>query len=484
MARIVVDPVTRIEGHLKLEVEVDGGVVVDAWTSGTLWRGLELIMQGRDPRDSEQIMQRICGVCPTAHATAGILALDDAFGIEPPPNGRIIRNLILSSNLIQSNILHFFHLAALDYVKGPDIAPFKPRYEADYRLPDDVNAEAVNTYLEALTIRRKAQEMLAIWGGKMPHVQAIVPGGVSEVPDTSKIYRFINLLKEMQAFIDNKYIPTVKAVAGAYADWFAIGVGCRNMLSYGGYPQEEGMNHLNKEKYFKSGTYIRGRFGEVDANMITEEVTYSWYKDDTNGTTPDVAVISPDVDKKGAYSWMKSPRYNGEAMEVGPLARQWIMKDPDVAALGDKAFSVMGRHFARAIETAKMAKEMEKWVLQLEPGKPVCTPHKLPDKEVVGMGLCEGSRGALGHWHRISSDGRTMVYNAVVPTTWNAGPRTGSGASAVRGPMEQAIIGTRVADPNNPVELVRIVRSFDPCLGCAIHVMTPDKKTISQFAIN
>ena len=316
MARIVVDPVTRIEGHLKLEVEVEGGVVVDAWTSGTLWRGLELIMQGRDPRDSEQIMQRICGVCPTAHATAGILALDDAFGIEPPPNGRIIRNLILSSNLIQSNILHFFHLAALDYVKGPDIAPFKPRYEADYRLPDDVNAEAVNTYLEALTIRRKAQEMLAIWGGKMPHVQAIVPGGVSEVPDTSKIYRFINLLKEMQAFIDNKYVPTVKAVAGAYADWFAIGVGCKNMLSFGGYPQEEGMNHLNKEKYFKSGTYVRGRFGEVDANMITEEVTYSWYKDDTHGTTPDVAVITPDADKKGAYSWMKSPRYNGEAMEV------------------------------------------------------------------------------------------------------------------------------------------------------------------------
>ncbi|MDD4172403.1 MAG: nickel-dependent hydrogenase large subunit, partial [Syntrophomonas sp.] len=286
MAKIIVDPVTRIEGHLKLEVEVEGGVVVDAWTAGTLWRGLELIMQGRDPRDSEQIMQRICGVCPTAHATAGILALDDAFGIEPPPNGRIIRNLILGSNWIQSHILHFFHLAALDYVKGPDIAPFKPRYEADYRLPADINAQAVNTYLEALTIRRKAQEMLAIWGGKMPHVQAIVPGGVSEVPDTSKIYRFLNLLEEIQAFIDTKYVPTVKAVAGVYSDWLSIGAGCKNMLAYGGFPLEEGTDHMKKNKLFPAGTFIQGQYGALDPQQITEEVTYSWYKDDTHGTTP------------------------------------------------------------------------------------------------------------------------------------------------------------------------------------------------------
>jgi len=484
MARIVVDPVTRVEGHLKLEVEIEGGVVVDAWTGGTLWRGIELIMQGRDPRDAEQIMQRICGVCPTAHATSGILALDDAMGIEPPPNGRIIRNLILGSNLIQSHILHFFHLAALDYVKGPDIAPFKPRYEADYRLPADVNAQAVDIYLEALTIRRKAQEMLAIWGGRMPHVQAIVPGGVSEVPDTSKIYKFLNYLQEMQEFIENKYIPTVKAVADVYSDWLSIGTGCQNLLVYGGYPLEAGLDHVKKKKFWESGVYIRGQYKELDISKITEEVTYAWYKDDTNGTTPDVAVVSPDADKKDAYSWIKSPRYNGEAMEVGPLARQWVLKNPEVVALGDKSFSVMGRHFARAIETSHLAAAMKEWVLQLEPGQPVCVPHELPKKEVVGVGLCEGSRGALGHWHRISSGGRTMVYNAVVPTTWNSGPRTGSGAATVRGPMEQAIIGTKVADPNNPVELVRIIRSMDPCYGCAIHIMTPDKKTMNQFAIN
>ncbi|HWP95673.1 MAG TPA: nickel-dependent hydrogenase large subunit [Syntrophomonadaceae bacterium] len=486
MAKIVVDPVTRIEGHLKLEVEVEGGVVVDAYTGGTLWRGLELIMQGRDPRDAEQIMQRICGVCPTAHATAGIMALDDAFGIEPPPAGRIIRNLILGTNYLQSHILHFFHLAALDYVKGPDIAPFKPRYEADYRLPADINAQAVDIYLEALTIRRKAQEMLAIWGGKMPHVQAIVPGGVSETPDTSKIYQYLTSLEEISDFIDKKYVPTVVAVAGVYKDWYDIGRGCQNMLAYGGFPLEEGKDFVAKKKFFNSGVYIQGQYGALNPKVIAEEVQYSWYKDDTGGKTPDIAVISPDVKKKDAYSFLKAPRYNGAVMEVGPLARQWINKTKEVTDLKDQAFSVMGRHFARAIETQQMAKACKDWAMELTKyvGQPVCTPHTLPKTEVVGMGLAEASRGALGHWHRISSGGRTKVYNAVVPTTWNASPRTGSGAATVRGPMEQAIIGTKVADPNNPVELVRIVRAYDPCFGCAIHLMTPDKKTIAQFAIN
>ncbi len=477
--KIIVDPVTRIEGHLKLEVEVEGGVVVDAWTSGTLFRGFELIMQGRDPRDAEQIMQRICGVCPTAHATAGILALDDAFGIEPPPNGRIIRNLILGSNYVQSHILHFFHLAALDYVKGPDIAPFTPRYEADYRLPDDINAQAVNHYLEALTMRRKAQEMLAIWGGKMPHVQGIVPGGASEVPDTQKIYEFVKRCEELIAWIDSVYVPTVKAVAGVYSDWLDIGRGCMNMMAYGGFPLEEGMDHVKKKKFFPAGVYVRGQYKDFNPEYIAEEVKYSWFKDDTGGQKPYEAVVVADAHKKGAYSWMKSPRYNGEAMEVGPLARLWVMKQKDVVGLGEKAFSVMGRHFARAVECSMVAHEMLKWAVELKAGEPVCTPHKVPS-QAQGMGLTEAPRGALGHWHKIEHS-RTAVLNAVVPTTFNASPRD---VKNVPGPMEQAIIGAPVKDPANPVELVRIVRAFDPCFGCAIHLMTPDKKTISQFAIN
>lgn len=479
MAKIVVDPVTRIEGHLKLEVEVEGGVVTNAWTSGALFRGLELIMQGRDPRDAEQIMQRICGVCPTAHATAGILALDNAFDIDPPPNGRIIRNLILGSNWVQSHILHFFHLAALDYVKGPELAPFKPRYEADYRLSEGDNAQAVNHYLEALTMRRKAHEMDAIWGGKMPHVQTIVPGGATEVPDASKIYRFLTSLEELTKWVDTVYVPTVKAVAGAYSDWFDVGYGCGNMLAYGGFPLEEGKDHVKKEKLYKSGVYVRGQYGDLDPELIEEQVKHSWYEDDIE-LKPADAVVKPDPKKKDAYSWLKAPRYNGEPMEVGPLARQWINKQKDIVALGDrKAFSVMGRHFARAIECSEIAHAMADWALKLQPGQPVCVPHKIPDS-AVGMGLCEASRGALGHWHRIEGQ-RTKVYNAVVPTTWNASPLD---VRNQHGPMEQAIIGCAVKDPANPVELVRIIRAFDPCFGCAIHVMTPDKKTISQFAIN
>lgn len=479
--KVIVDPVTRIEGHLKLEVEVEGGVVVDAKCSGTLFRGFELIMQGRDPRDAQQIMQRICGVCPTAHATSGTLALDDCFGIEPPPNGRIIRNLIYGSNYIQSHILHFFHLAALDYVKGPDVPPFIPRYEgADiYRLPEDVNAAGVNAYLEALKARRKAQEMLAIWGGKMPHQQAIVPGGVTEVPDAQKIFEFMSRLTELIDFIDNTYIPIVKAVAGAYPDWFDIGRGCMNALAYGSFPLEEGMDHIKKEKFFPAGVYVRGQFKDLEVDKIAEEVKYSWFKDDTGGVTPDKAVVVPDAEKKDAYSWMKAPRYNGEPLEVGPMARLWVMKQKDVAALGEKAFSVMGRHFARAVETSMVAHAMKDWVLQLIPGDPVCAPHKIPDS-AVGMGLSEAPRGALGHWHVIEHQ-RTKVLNAVVPTTWNASPRDGKGTP---GPMEQAIIGAPLADPQNPVEIVRIVRAFDPCFGCAIHVMTPNKKQISQFVID
>ncbi|MGE5379961.1 MAG: nickel-dependent hydrogenase large subunit [Methylocystaceae bacterium] len=477
--KIIVDPVTRIEGHLKIEVEVDGGKVVEARTSGTMFRGIELIQRGRDPRDAQQMVQRICGVCPTGHATAGTLALDDAFGIEPPPNGRIIRNLILGSNFVQSHILHFFHLAALDYVKGPDVPPFTPRYQADYRLPDAVNKKAVDAYLEALNMRRKAQEMLAIWGGKMPHVQAIVPGGVTERPDSQKIVDFKFRLQELIGFVDNVYIPIVQAVAGAYGDWFDIGRGCMNMMAYGGFPLEEGKDHVKKNKFFPAGIYFNGQFGDFDPAKITEEVKYSWYEEDTGGLSPQDAMVKPDPKKKDAYSWLKAPRYDGQPMEVGPLARMWVAKQKDVASLGNKAFSVMGRHFARAVECSEVAHALDKWVGELAQGADVCTPHEIPSS-AQGMGLCEAARGALGHWHKITHQ-RTDIYNAVVPTTWNASPRD---EVDKRGPMEQALIGTPVADPANPVELVRIVRAFDPCFGCAIHLMTPDKKVIAQFRID
>lgn len=465
MARIVVDPVTRIEGHLMIEVEVDGGKVVDAKSSGTLFRGIELILRGHDPRDAQEFVQRICGVCPVGHNTAAAFALDDAFGIKPPKNGRIIRNLILGANYIQSDILHFYHLAALDYVKAPDnILPLAPSYEGDYRLPKDVNDAAVNHYLQALEMRKKAHEMLAVFGGRAPAPRAIVPGGVTEVVDADKIMTFKYYLAELIDFIDNVYVPDVLAVADVYNDWFEIGRGCGNFLAYGGFPQDE-----EGSLFFPRGTYIDGQDNDFNESMITEEVKYSWYKDDID-KRPTEAVVTPDPNKKDAYSWLKAPRYNGKVMEVGPLARMWIAKDSTIRSFGKKAFSVMGRHAARALELKKLAHAMMDWVMELEPGKPTCTPHELP-KTATGVGLTEAARGALGHWIKIEA-GRIDKYNCVVPTTWNAGPRDEKDQP---GPIEQALIGAPVEDPENPIELVRIVRSFDPCLACAIHVITPNR---------
>lgn len=466
MQKIIVDPVTRIEGHLMIEVDVDEGKVIDARSSGTLFRGIELILQNHDPRDAQEIVQRICGVCPVGHATASAFALDEAFGIKPPKNGRILRNLLLGANYIQSDILHFYHLAALDYVKAPEtILPLVPRYEGDYRLPDNVNAAAVEHYLQALEMRKKAHEMLAIFGGRAPAPRSIVPGGVTEVVDAEKIMHFKYRLAELISFIDNVYVPDVLAIADVYSDWLEIGRGCKNMLAYGSFPDDQGA------MFIPPGTYIDGQDGSFDPDLITEEVKYSWYSDDID-KSPAEAVITPEPEKKGAYTWMKAPRYNGKVMEVGPLARMWVAKDPTIRGLGEKAFSVMGRHAARALEVQKIAHAMDKWVMQLKPGEPTCVPHELP-KNATGVGLTDAVRGALGHWIKIEA-GRVAKYNCVVPTTWNAGPRDEKNQA---GPIEQALIGTQVKDANNPIELVRIVRSFDPCIACAVHVITPSRNT-------
>ncbi|NLK52122.1 MAG: nickel-dependent hydrogenase large subunit [Syntrophomonadaceae bacterium] len=483
--KIIIDPVTRIEGHLKIEAEVDGGKVIEARSSGSLFRGIELILQGRDPRDAQHFVMRICGVCPISHATASAMALDSAFGLEVPDNGRIIRNLIYGANFIHSHLLHFYALAALDYVDvvraGLAVPPFMPRYEVagEYRLPDALNKAAAEQYVQALDMRKKAHEMLAIWGGRAPHPQAIVPGGVTEIVDAQKVIEYAYRLKELRSFVENVYVPTVQKVAELYSDYLEVGVGCKNMLAYGGFPQSAA-DPQGADGFFKRGAYIQGKDVVMSPNLITEEVKYSWYNDDTGGSKhPDESVITPNPQKPGAYSWLKAPRYDGHPMEVGPLARMWVGKNQAVRSLGDKAFSVMGRHFARAVECLELTKIMEQWLLQLQPGKPVCVPHIIP-KEADGIGLTEGPRGALGHWIKIEK-GLTSKYNAVVPTTWNAAPKDDKGQ---RGPIEEALVGTTVKDPKNPIELVRIVRAFDPCLGCAIHLMTPDKKVLSEYRIN
>jgi hydrogenase large subunit len=504
VSKIVIDPVTRIEGHLKIETVVENGVVKDARSTGNLFRGIELILRGRDPRDAQVITQRICGVCPQSHGVAAALALDSAFGVADkiPDNGRIMRNLIQGAHVAQDHVLHFYHLAALDYVDVTDVAkyaghdselnsvkdfiargelgPFVPRYEGDYRLPPEVNQQAVAHYLKALEIRRIGHETVAIFGGKIPHSVGIVPGGVTETPTVDKIAAYLWKVKRLQDFIDNVYIPDVLAVASVYRDYFEIGVGCRNLLSYGAYDLEGGNPDLTRRKrLFKQGTVSADlKPAPLDMTKVSEGVKHSWYADSSTGRHPSQGETKPELGKAGAYSWVKAPRYDGQVYEVGPLGRvavTYAFGDPVVKKLVDSAlaelkaspsalFSVMGRHLARAVSAKVIADSLEKWVLELKPGEPTYVEYTIPE-ESQGMGLTDAARGALGHWIEIKGK-KIANYQAVVPTTWNASPRDDSGNP---GPIEQALIGTKVKDKDNPFELVRIVRAFDPCLACAIH---------------
>ncbi|HSL24470.1 MAG TPA: nickel-dependent hydrogenase large subunit [Vicinamibacterales bacterium] len=486
--RVVVDPLTRIEGHLRVEAVVDNGVVVEARSSGTLYRGFEQILAGRDPLDAVQLTQRFCGVCPTAHAVASSQCLDHAFGIMPPDNGRIIRNLIQGANYIQSHVLHFYHLASLDFVRGPDVPPFVPRYEADYRLPKRTSDDIVNHYVQALHIRLKAHEMSAVFSGKMPHCASVVPGGVTVTPSVDKVTTFLWRLRELRDFIDNVYLPDVLAIAEVYRDYAEVGPGCRALLSYGAFDLDNVPDVTRRSRMFAMARYRDGRVDSVDPSLITEDVRYSWYRSPSH-LRPAAGDTVPDPSKESAYSWLKAPRYDNDTYEVGPLARAVIartsgqnttyIKAIDSALAGlrlspNHLFSVMGRHLARALETQVVANAMADWVLQIKLDQPVATAHVIPD-EAHGYGLWDASRGALGHWIAIKNK-RIERYQAVVPTTWNASPHDDRGQP---GAMEQALVGAPVKDSENPFAVARIVRSFDPCIACAVHLVTP-KRTLLQ----
>jgi len=518
MGKIVIDPVTRIEGHLKVECIVENGVVKDARTTGNLFRGFEIILRGRDPRDAQVITQRICGVCPQSHGIAATLNLDSAFGIADkiPDNGRIIRNLIQGAHIAQDHVLHFYHLAALDYVNVADVAkyegndsqlnsvkdfiargelgPFLPRYEGDYRLPPEVNQQAVAHYVKALEIRRTGHEAVAIFSGKIPHSVGVVPGGVTSTPTPDNIMAYIWKIKILQDFINNVYIPDVLAVAGAYMDYAEIGVGCKNLLSYGSFDLEGGSpNYATRRRLFKQGIVSADlKPGALDTGKITEHVKHSWYEDSTSNRHPSQGDTKPQYGKDGAYSWTKAPRYDGKVYEVGPLARvavTYASGDPAMKEMVEGSlstlkappsalFSVLGRHLARALSAKFIADSLEGWALQLKPGEPAYVEYELPD-EATGMGITEAARGALGHWIEIK-DKKIANYQCVVPTTWNVGPMDDKGQ---HGPIEQALIGTKVRDENNPFEIVRIIRSFDPCLACSIHVVTPKGRDLGQYRV-
>jgi hydrogenase large subunit len=490
--KIKIDPITRIEGHMAVEAVIDDGVVKEAKSAGTLFRGFEIILRGRDPRDANQLTQRICGVCPIAHATASAFCIEDAFGLTDkiPNNAKLIRALIFGSNFLQSHILHFYHLAALDYVDAAgvvgDLAPFVPRYEGDYRVSGETNAELVKHYLRALDIRRKCQEMLSIFGGKMPHNVGIVPGGVTEKPTEDKITNFLWRLNEIRDFVDNIYIPDVIAVAKAYGDYFEIGKGCKRLLAYGGFDLPVG-------KLFKAGVISPDlKVEPFTKQNITEDLKHSWYSDSDSGKSPALSDTKPEPKKSGAYSFLKSPRYDGQVCELGPLARMvsnYVQGDAKAKELVDSAlgelgagidalYSVLGRHAARALEAKLVADAMVDWLQALKPAEPVIIESPIPETG-EGAGLTEAPRGAVGHWTTVK-DKKIERYQVITPTAWNASPKDDRDQP---GAVEQAIIGTKVKDRNNPFELVRIVRAFDPCLACSVHLLDAGRNELGVFRV-
>ena len=497
--KVNIDPFTRIEGHLAVSLDVDEGKVKDAQCKGEMFRGFEQIMKGRSPLDAQQISQRICGVCPVSHGLASVFCQEDAYGLEVPDNARLIRNIMLAGNYIQSHITHFYHLSALDFVDVTGIlqyngndrfmhsikawveaelqskklypaAPFLPRYEGKYLQAFEGNISALRNYFTALDMRSKAHQVVAIWAGKMPHMATLVPGGVTEKITSKKIALCRSKLHELRSFFENSYVADVFAVAKAFPEYIDVGKGCGNYLSFGVFPQSK----MQGDKLFPAGTLINGRFSNLDTQKITEEVRHSKYSNDSGfGKTV------PEPHKSGAYSWIKAPRYMGEPMEVGPLARLMVAlesgQDLQINRATEKFLSTtgltvqhldscLGRHAARIIETEIIIEHCEKWIEMLDPMKPTCVDFDIP-AQAKGEGLVEAPRGALGHWIEVS-DHKVNGYECIVPTTWNCSPKDARG---VAGPVEQSLIGTQVADKNNPIEAARVVRSYDPCLACAVH---------------
>ena len=478
MAQItIVDPVTRIEGHMKVQVTIDTvsgkQQVTDAQCTGTQFRGFEKILVGRDTKDAPFITQRICGVCPVSHATAASLAIEHAAGVTVPTNARILRNLVLGANFIQSHILHFYLLAALDYITPPASAPWTPVWNIDLMRSSSMQRIATN-FTTAVTMRRQAHEMAAIFAGRMPGLSAIQAGGFTTKPTASMISSFNGYLNTLINFINNNYVPDVQLLSSTYSDYHQIGKGPGNLIAYGVFDLD---NNASPSRLLKRGVVYSSNQTAVktlSTASITESVTNSWYDNSTNNLNPTkgTTVTVDPATKTSAYSWLKAPRYSTRPCEAGPLARMWINGDYR------QGISVMDRHMARALEAQKIADAMITWLDQLTVGGSEYTAVTTPFSK-SGEGLTEAPRGALGHWMSsaanttLAPNGMASVsnYQIITPTCWNASPKDTNG---VRGPLEQALIGTPVSNAAQPVEVLRVVHSFDPCMSCAVHVMHPD----------
>ena len=469
---IAIDPITRIEGHLKAKIDVSDGVVQDAWLTGGMFRGFETILLGRDPLDAPQIVQRICGVCPVSHALASCAAIEDAAGFTPPGQAQLLRNLMQGANFLQSHILSFYQLSSQDFFQGPSTPPFSPRQKKpDLRLGEAGTRMMLDQYLESLDIRALCHEMAAIFGGRMPHVHGIVPGGTAATASAGQIQECRSRLKKVRAFVEQRYLPLIYMLSEVYDDLAHMGRGWASAMCMGVFPHPD-----TGEQELRAGIWAGGRELPFDPDKIVENVRYSWFTAASGGSPFSAPTLAVDLDKRGAYSFSKAARYDGMPMEVGPHARLWIGnlelspagRELALRHLGVRArrfrdlgetfvFSIMGRHLARAEETWFVADAMESWLDALKPGERAWEP--LPAlQNAKGFSLTEAPRGSLMHCLKVEN-GRLSFYQVLPATLWNASPRDDAG---LRGPMEEALVGVSVADESSPVNAGRLIRAFDP----------------------
>ena len=556
--RITIDPITRIEGHLRIDVEVDNNEVQKAWASSTMWRGIERILVGRDPRDAWLFTQRFCGVCTTVHALTSVRAVEDALNLEIPLNAQYIRNLIMIAHALHDHVVHFYQLSALDWVDVTQVLKADPAKASQIaeslsdwpgnsknemkavqqkikalvesgqlgifahgywghpamKLPPEVNLIAVSHYMQALEYQRYANQVVAMLGGKTPHIQNVAVGGVANAINLDseatlnldRLYSMKALLDKVIPFIQNVYVPDVCAVAGLYPEWFGYGKGVTNYLSVPDLPLDE-----KSTKYALPGGYIpngdlakyhpiKGQKDEYWRKSVTEDSTHAYY---TGGgplhpwegkTDPEFT----DWKEDGKYSWVKAPRFLGELANVlcgyaagDPLMKKWtdaalgkISAIAKVQATPAMLHSTLGRHGARAVRTAVLSElALKQWQLLtdnvLKGDTKIFNQPTFPKGEIEGVGFHEAPRGALSHWVVIDN-GKIKNYQAVVPTTWNASPRDKDGKI---GPYEAALLKNPVAQAEHPLEVVRTIHSFDPYMACAVHTFDAEGKNIARVKV-
>ncbi|MCW0180402.1 MAG: nickel-dependent hydrogenase large subunit [Zavarzinia sp.] len=586
--RVVVDPVTRIEGHMRCEVNLDeNNVIRNAVSTGTMWRGLEVILKGRDPRDAWAFVERICGVCTGCHALTSVRAVEDALGIKIPKNAHLIREIMAKTLQWHDHVVHFYHLHALDWVNpvnalkadpkatselqqmaGPNHPNSSPGYFRDvqnrlkkfvesgqlgifkngywgnpaYKLPPEADLMAVTHYLEALDLQKEIVKIHTILGGKNPHPNYMV-GGVpcainmegdmsAGAPLNMERLNFIRArIQEAHEFSKNVYIPDVIAIASFYKGWlYGGGLSATNVMDYGDYESVLGDKSTDR---LPGGVILNGNWDEIhpidprDPTHVQEFVTHSWYTygDDSKGLHPWDGVTEPkyelgpnakgtrtrieELDEGAKYSWIKAPRWKGHACEVGPLARYILayahgvtyVKDQVTDALGrfnalagtsltakQALPSTIGRTLARALEAHycadMMLNDWDDLIANIKAGDFATAnvekwdPRTWPS-EAKGVGTVAAPRGGLGHWIRIK-DGRIENYQCVVPTTWNGSPRDPAGNI---GAFEASLMNTPMERPDEPVEILRTLHSFDPCLACSTHVMSPDGEELARVQV-